>query len=362
MSNFQDLPDELVLIILKNVETKDLIPCGQVSQRMRKISQEGSLWVTANLRKRIVKTELLEMVLSKGCKILNISDSTIVGSLTLSKKSQLRVLNFSQSTWTWPPCTEKIKVLQKLLFSCCSLQSLEMERLCLTPTMAINICKNGKTLEKLNLNYSVVQKYTGTGVIGLPFGYPLPNNYLQEIFRWCQKLKEVDLDGRGLSYEDQKFLLKNISPNIEKLNLSSSFFTNEDVNILLSRCNKIKVLSLDAKYLNNGSLTNIRQHLSLTLEELSLGSRFVRLSFNDFLELKSMPRLKILNLYNGKEDAKEIQSLREHLPLLKINGFLELRFMQRLKILNLYNGKEDAKEIQNLRDHLPHLKINGFLN
>jgi hypothetical protein len=325
MSNFQDLPDELVLIILKNTETKDLISCGQVSRRIRKISQEGSLWVTANLEKKIVKTELIEMILSKGCKILNISDSKIVGSLTLSKESQLRVLDFSQSTWAWPPCTENIGVLQKLLLSCRSLQSLEMENLCLTPTMAINICKNGKTLQKLNLNHSVVQKYTGSGVIGLPFGYPLPNTYLQEIFRCCQKLEEVYLDGRtnrGLFYNDCRFLVKNISPNIEKLNLSSSYFTNEDVNILLSRCNKIKALSLDARFINNGSLTNIRQHLSFTLEELSLGSRFERLTFNGFLELKFMPKLKILNLYNGKEDAKEIQNLREHLPHLKINGFL----------------------------------------
>ena len=325
MSNFQDLPDELVLIILENVETKDLISCGQVSRRIRKISQEGSLWVTGNLEKKIVKAELIEVILSKGCKILNISDSTIVGSLTLSKESQLRVLDFSQSTWAWPPSRENIGVLQKLLISCRSLQSLEMKNICLTPAIAINICKNGKTLKKLNMNHSVVKKYTGTAVNGLPFGYPLPNTYLQEILNCCQKLEEVHLDGRtnrGLSGYDRRFLVKNISPNIEKLNLSTSCFINDDVNILLSRCNKIKALSLDARYLNNGSLTNIRQQLSLTLEELSLGSGFVRLSFNDFLELKFMPRLKILNLYNGKEDAKEIQNLREHLPHLKINGFL----------------------------------------
>ena len=64
MSNFQYLPDELVLIILKNIETKDLISCGQVSRRIRKISQEDSLWVTANLEKKILKTEVLEMILS----------------------------------------------------------------------------------------------------------------------------------------------------------------------------------------------------------------------------------------------------------------------------------------------------------
>ena len=95
MSNFQDLPDELVLKILRSSETKDLISCGQVSRKIRRISHDNSLWKTVNLEKKIVKTEFLEMILNKGCQILNISDSTIIGSLILSKASQLRVLNFS---------------------------------------------------------------------------------------------------------------------------------------------------------------------------------------------------------------------------------------------------------------------------
>ena len=95
MSDFQDLPDELVLKILRSSEIKDVISCGQVSRRVRRISHDGSLWMTANLEKKIVKIEFLEMILNKGCQILNISDSTIIGSLILSKASQLRVLNFS---------------------------------------------------------------------------------------------------------------------------------------------------------------------------------------------------------------------------------------------------------------------------
>jgi hypothetical protein len=112
MSNFQDLPDELVLKILRNLETKDLISCGQVSQRIRKISHDGSLWMTTNLEEKIVKTELLEMILSKGCQILNISNSTVIGSLSLSKGSQLRVLDFSHLNSAWP-CTENIGVLEE---------------------------------------------------------------------------------------------------------------------------------------------------------------------------------------------------------------------------------------------------------
>ena len=95
MLTFQDLPDELVLKMLSFSETKDLIGCGQVSKRIRRISHDGTLWVTANLEKKIVKAELLEMILMKGCRTLNLICSTILGSLCSNIKSQLTVLKLS---------------------------------------------------------------------------------------------------------------------------------------------------------------------------------------------------------------------------------------------------------------------------
>ena len=140
MLNFQDLPDELVLKILGCSETKHLITYGQISKRIRRISLDVTLWVTANLEKKIVKTELLEMILGKGCKILNISNSTIVGSFSSSMKSQLRVLNLSQFNPGFPNAQEhydkNIDALEVLLFSCCSLQHLRLKCLRITPKMA----------------------------------------------------------------------------------------------------------------------------------------------------------------------------------------------------------------------------------
>ena len=98
MLNFQDLPDELILKIVGYSETKDLISYGQVSKTIRKISRDITLWVTANLVKKIVKTELLEMILSKGCKTLNISNTDVVGTLSSNIKSQLRFLDLSART------------------------------------------------------------------------------------------------------------------------------------------------------------------------------------------------------------------------------------------------------------------------
>lgn len=156
----------------------------------------------------------------------------------------------------------------------------------------------------------------------------VPNRNLQTIFKFCQELKEVALNyingDEGLSAVDIELLAKNISPNVEKLNLrNQESFKDDQVKILLSRCNKIKALSLEAYFMTDVSLTYIRDYLNLTLEELSLedvddGND---INFTAFLKLKSMPRLKILNLNHKKDDCEEIQNLRQHLPHIKIQGF-----------------------------------------
>ena len=341
MFNFQDLPDEVVLKVLGYSQTKDLISCGQVSKRIRRISHDGTLWVTANLEKKIVKTELLEMILGKGCRILNLFHSIILGHLSSNIKSQLKVLKLSLPVCKCTihencdncDCQENTSVIEELLFSCCSLQHLAIEDICLTPKMAVSICKNGKTLHTLNLNSSFLEGLMNDNLDRTP-----AYSYMLEILKCCQQLKEVDLayvnGAHGLTDDDLELLAKNISPNVEKLNLGSSYVEDNHVKILLGRCNKIKTLRIEPLWITDDSLKNIRKCLNLTLEELSLGTTtgFEPGTFPDahdgaisctgFLELESMPKLKILNLYYKKDDGEEIQHLRQHLPHLLIKGVL----------------------------------------
>ena len=325
MLNFQDLPDELVLKILGYSETKHLITYGQVSKRIRRISLDCTLWVTVNLVKKIVKTELLEMLLSKGCKSLNISNSTIVGSLSSKNKCKLKALDLSQSAWArkWPDkhvyCEENFNVIEELLSSCCSLHHLNMEGLMLTSEMAASICNNGKTLQVLNLNCRSDLLYNLYDIGNKD--YTVPNGNYQAIIKYCQELKEVDLaflnDSPELSENDIEFLAKSISPNIVKLNLCHQDVLDDHVKILLSRCNKIKVLNLASTFITQDLLKTIRQYLNLTLEELTMS----RYGYTSFLELKKMPRLKILNLYANKEDAKKIHNLIKLVPHLIVRTF-----------------------------------------
>ena len=298
--------------ILSYLETKYLITSGQVSKRIRRISQDVP-WRTVNLERKIINTEILEMILRKGCKILNLHHCTIVGRLSLKIKSQLKFLNFqSSSIWSCDDEIEERPFLEELLSSCFSLQHLVIGCISLTPKMAASICKNGKTLQILNLDSMIPPRYVASHHI----------NYFQEIIRCCQELKEVDLGHEVYERDfnvDFEFLVKNISPNIEKLRyLSGGEPMNDHLKILLSRCNKIKALSLEETTISDDLLANIRQFLNLTLEELSFKLRNISLS--SLLELKSMTRLKTLKLYKyfGNIDDKEIQNLKQHLPHLMI--------------------------------------------
>ena len=336
MSSFRDLPLELILKILSYSEIQALITCGQVSKRIRKISHDNSLWMTASLDKKIVKTELLEMILRKGCRILNLHNSTILGSFEFDIESQLRVLKLSRPEHskfdgdsTHCDCVENTDVLEDLLSSCSSLQHLEMKDVLLTNEMAESICKNGKTLQILNLNCSDLffSEYSEDSEVSEVSEVSEDSensedwedyNYLQEIFECCQELKEVGLAnvnyGNGITEDDDlEFLFKNIPPNVERSNLRGTLISDNQVKTLLNRCNKIKTLSLEATWITDDSLSKIRQCLNSTLEELSLGPRD-EISDPGFLDLKSMPKLKILKFYykekyyNG-DDGKVIKRI-----------------------------------------------------
>merc|ERR1712051_86317 len=113
--------------------------------------------------------------------------------------SKLKALDLSQSSWGFPVRKkstqvyheENISKIEDLLFSCCSLQNLKMEGLLITSKMAVSICKNGTTLQVLNLNHSFVQDTFDGLDFGLPNGdldFGLPNGDFQSIIKSCQQL------------------------------------------------------------------------------------------------------------------------------------------------------------------------------
>ena len=145
MSSFLDLPNEIILQVLSYTEITDIVRCGQVSKRIRTISNDNSLFRIVNLSGKYVTTAFIEAVLNKGCRSLDISHCSIWGNLSLIKKPQLRKLNLSNYKET------TCEIVEDLLASCHSLKILFLKGLKVTPKMVASICQNSQTLEHLNL-------------------------------------------------------------------------------------------------------------------------------------------------------------------------------------------------------------------
>ena len=62
----EDLSDEMQLKIFSYLSVKDLIRCGQVSSRTRRICRDESLWNSINLCGKIVPANFIKYILDNG--------------------------------------------------------------------------------------------------------------------------------------------------------------------------------------------------------------------------------------------------------------------------------------------------------
>ena len=103
MSNlpFEDLPDEVILKIMSFLEIKDLIRCGCVSKRLRKIGNDESLWQAINLYEpKSMPVEIVKKVLNNGCSYLSLESVSFNGSANymdtiFNSGSQLKYLHMN---------------------------------------------------------------------------------------------------------------------------------------------------------------------------------------------------------------------------------------------------------------------------
>jgi hypothetical protein len=84
----QQIFDHILYLIgpLVFLHIKELLLCGQVSQRLRAISNDGSLWRKLNLyRGQDVPYDFIKKALENGCQYLSLAGS---GVLRLTEKSE----------------------------------------------------------------------------------------------------------------------------------------------------------------------------------------------------------------------------------------------------------------------------------
>ena len=218
--------------------------------------------------------------------------------MCLESSSNLRYLDLSD-------CSAYIDHIEEILASCYSLEKLTLAEAEITPSMIKSICdQNGKTLKILSLN-----SCQGVNVW-----------CLQQILENCIKIKEINL-GQILMWDFEtgknvlSYIAHNLPSGIEKLDLSCHQINDQFLSALIARCKNLRSLKLSDFTLTNDSLTIIMNDLKHSLEELDLGC--CDMTFDKLLELKSMPKLKVLNYVFLRKETEIF--VKDYLPHLSIN-------------------------------------------
>ena len=308
-----NLPDEVTLKILSYLSMKELINCGQVAKRIRAISHDETLWRKVNLHRKplqlkTVPTEFLEMILNNGCKHLILKGAKLEGNLGLDKTSHLSYLDLGDCE------ASSVKVFEDLLASCYTLEKLSLEDITLTSKIVEKMCcQNGKTLQILNL----------CNCDGLNL------ESMKHIADNCTELREVNFSSiptraSRIPKDALDYLANNLTPKIKKLDLFyQKELTDEHGKALVSRCNKITELNIDATRISNLTLMSIIENLKLTLEKLELPG-WQDIHYATLIQLKSFSRLRILDC-DLTCDCCDYESLRKQLPHVSINPRSEER-------------------------------------
>ena len=296
--HLQDLPDEIILRILKLLNKKDLSQVAKASKRTLAIAKDFSLWQRVSFWRKKVTTSFLQEVINRGCKFLSLHDAELKGSLNFDSHSELITLDISD-------CKANEGVLEELVGSCHSLEKFATMNLVAGSLMLRNICEqNGRTLKALNM--------------GQCRGLPL--NSINLITNNCTGLTSLNLRNVQITANGVNDLVEFLSPNIVSLSFGFRDVVKDiHIDTLLKRCKKIRHLGLKSFVISNLAITHIVDHAKETLVSLFLEVRHIYCS--KLLDLRQMRKLKNLFCgglkYNGGR-YEEIQRLHNFLPNVRI--------------------------------------------
>ena len=209
------------------------------------------------------------------------------------------------------------EVPKGVIENCQSLQKLAIHNFILHSNEIDQICQNGETLQILSLEGCNISSYQ-------------PSELIEKLFTKCPRLTELNIrKGRGGPFHFSNNILldphicalvESLTPGIMKLNLASQkYITDEHVDTLVRRCNKITELDLSGTKITNDSVESIEKHLNC-LEKLNV--RYTNIDFSSLFQLKSIPSLKSLHfdrLIRSKEDTEAIKKIKLQLPHISIN-------------------------------------------
>ena len=321
------LPNEILVKIFSCLKIKELYKCGHVSKKFRQISHDKSFWKCVNLYNQRVSCQFVVQILQLGTEYLNLYGAILLdgGDKDILPKNNLKYLNLAFSS-------VKDKFLVKLLRSSVCLEKISLREVNQKQIRFRNFAheKNHQLEVKLQRSMYIECLLPNTKMITtLDLSnnkgnmYKLNSKSMKEILLNCVELKEANFEGQIF---DVEFFANNLTPKIEKLNIShNKGFIYEPILSLVKHCKKITELDLDGCDLDidrfdtdleygagefQNCLIAISKYLSQSLVKLQLPDHSIL--YHEFL--KSLPKLQNIGINN--EDATSI--MKEY-PLIVLN-------------------------------------------
>ena len=267
MLSLEDLPDEIILQIFNLINIKDLFRCLAVNKKLRTIANDQSLWNTMHLTDKL-PAELLPQILAKGCQHLSLYHVHINNcSAKFANNFHLKYLA-DENLWTNQDGGD---IYPDLASSCYGLEKLSVHVYPWDFSKASKIFKciiqNSKGLKVLHINDSDDGQLT------------MSLESVKLIVTLCVELTELSIGNTKLCQESIDFVCENITPKIEKLDISwHDSFGDKQLNMLLGRCKKLTEFAFTDTKVSNKSVRTIIETLSPTLIKLEASSEHISLS------------------------------------------------------------------------------------
>ena len=333
-----NLPDEILLVIFSNLTVKEKVVCMKVSKRFRLLSDDNSLWTKIDLSHQAeVPTELICLVVKKGCTELDLSYSTYKGGPVSYTNNKLKLLDLTDFHQYDLEAELDQQFLPHLVQSCSSLEKLSLGQN-LGPQFGIGrvaggICKSGETLTSLNLSGCSRLHYS----------------YIEYIINACVNLIEVNFSTLYLSDYALAFICKKLTTTIEKISFEDQQVTDKSINTLVRRCSNLSELNLGNTNISKMSVIFIASNLSSKLIKLHLP---FYLDYEDLTPLNSMKNL--VHLWMAPKTPRDLNTdPRGHHDLKQIGVDHDMKLHSLFPHLMINVGKLLIAE----RGELPELNV-----
>ncbi|XP_051876073.1 S-phase kinase-associated protein 2 isoform X1 [Pristis pectinata] len=294
--SWEELPDELLLVIFHSLSLPHLLKVSQVSRRWHRLAFDKSLWYSVDLSKASLPSGTLGQVLGAGVVILR-SPRSFLGDPMFKDDRLLPLQHLDLSH-----CVTSSSAIFQILRRCNRLLGLSLEGLSLSDDVIRAV---GCSQQLVRLNLCSCSR----------FG---PDSFRQ-MLNDCPRLDELNVSWCEFGPEHIQVMVTHVPSTVTQLNISGHrhCLRNSDVQVLCQRCPRITNLDMsDSTMLTPGCFPALQQ-LS-HLQHLGL-SRCHEIPPAALMELGEIATLKTLSIYGLVRDST--LNVKELIPQIKINTF-----------------------------------------